>query len=132
MSPGRPIVNRKSSSSSPSPKGPSRLKIADGASQKFPFIEYTPKGLFIRIRLAPRSSKDFIDGVQGGSLKVRLTAPPVEGEANRALIEFLSSLLKIKKSSIEINSGLKSRDKRVRVDGVSLKGLEEAFSKILA
>lgn len=64
-------------------------------------------------------------------MKVRLTAPPVEGEANRALIEFLSKLLKIKKSSLEIDAGAKSRDKRVRAEGVSLKELEEAFGRVM-
>lgn len=64
-------------------------------------------------------------------MKVRLTAPPVEGEANRALIEFLSKLLKIKKSSFEIDAGVKSRDKRVRVEGVSRKELEEAFGRVM-
>ncbi len=64
-------------------------------------------------------------------MKVRLTAPPVEGEANRALIEFLSKLLKIKKSSFAIDAGVKSRGKRVRAEGVSLKELEEAFERVI-
>ena len=123
-------MNRKNSSSSPSPEKPLPDKSAD-APPKYPFIEKTPKGVFIRIRLQPRSSKDSLDGAQGGSLKVRLTAPPVEGEANRALIEFLSKLLKIKKSSFEIDAGFKSRGKRVKAEGVSLKELEEAFERVM-
>lgn len=98
----------------------------------FSFLEESKKGLFIRVRLQPRSSKNLIDGLQGCSLKIRLTAPPVEGEANSALIEFLSKLLGVKKSSLSIGSGLKSRDKRVKVEGFTLEGLKEAFSRKLS
>jgi len=51
----------------------------------------------------------------------------VEGEANRALIEFLSDVLHVRKSSLVIASGLKSRDKRVRVDGMDIEEVERAF-----
>lgn len=99
------------------------------SSVRYPFIENTPKGLFLNIRLQPRSSKNQVEGTQGNALKVRLTAPPVEGEANRALIEFLSDLTGLRKSSFTIGSGLKSRDKRVAVEGVAFEALEEIFSK---
>ena len=82
--------------------------------------------------MQPRASKNQIDGAQGGVLKIRLTAPPVEGEANRAAIEFLSRSLGLKKSSFSIDTGLKSREKRVKVEnGITLKELEEAFTEIL-
>ncbi|MBI1912976.1 MAG: YggU family protein [Deltaproteobacteria bacterium] len=110
------MKNRKSSSSSQS---------------KFPFLEITPKGNFIRLRLQPRSSRNLIDGVQGDALKVRLTAPPVEGEANKALIEFLSDVLGVKKSALSLEAGHKSRDKRVKVDGMTPEDIEKAFSKDL-
>ena len=64
-------------------------------------------------------------------MKIRLTAPPVEGEANRAIIDFLSKSLGLKKSSFYIDSGLKSREKRVRVEDITRERLEEAFSEIL-
>lgn len=63
-------------------------------------------------------------------MKIRLTAPPVEGEANRAIIDFLSKSLGLKKSAFSIDSGLKSREKRVRVEDITRDRLEEAFSKI--
>lgn len=102
-----------------------------GGSPKFPFIESTPKGLYIRVRLAPRSSRDQIEGVQAGSLKIKLTAPPVEGEANKALIEFLSKLIGIRKSNLSIDAGMKSREKRVKVEGMTLEGLEGVFEKVM-
>ncbi|MEK7773719.1 MAG: DUF167 domain-containing protein [Deltaproteobacteria bacterium] len=91
---------------------------------KHPFIETSPKGVFLRIRLQPRASRNAIEGIHEGSLRIRLTAPPVEGEANRALMEFLSDLLHVRKSSLVITSGLKSRDKMVRVDGMALEEVE--------
>lgn len=108
-----------------------RINSSSSQNPKFPFIESTEKGLFIRVRLQPRSSKNAIDGVQNGALKIKLTAPPVEGEANRALIEFLSDALDVKKSALSIDSGLKSRDKRVRVADLSQDGLEKIFSRLL-
>lgn len=104
------------------------LTRSSSSQNRYPFIEATPKGLYLRVRLQPRSSRNVIDGVQGGCLKLRLTAPPVEGEANKALVEFLSGLLHIKKTSIEIDSGLKSREKRVRIDGLTPEALEEIIS----
>ncbi len=95
------------------------------------FIEETPKGVFLRVRLQPRSSKNSVEGVRDGALRVKLTAPPVEGSANRALVEFLSELTGVRKSSFSIDSGLKSRDKRVRVEGVSAEELRRAFAEAL-
>ncbi|MBI5587322.1 MAG: DUF167 domain-containing protein [Deltaproteobacteria bacterium] len=105
--------------------------MGDSLKNQFPFLEATPKGVFIRVRLQPRSSRNRVDGVQGGSLKLRLTAPPVEGTANRALLEFLSELTGVRKSSLSIDAGAKSRDKRVRVEGVAIEELQRAFSEAL-
>jgi uncharacterized protein (TIGR00251 family) len=73
-----------------------------------------------------------VDGVHGGALKLKLTAPPVEGEANRAVIKFLSKLLNIPKSSITIESGLKSRDKRVLIRDVAIVDIERALEAVLS
>ncbi|MBI5887919.1 MAG: DUF167 domain-containing protein [Deltaproteobacteria bacterium] len=97
------------------------------ASGKFQFLRQTPKGLFIHVRVQPRASKNSVDDVAGDALKLRITSPPVEGEANRAVIELLSRLLSIKKTAFSIDAGTKSRDKRVRVEGFTLKELEHGF-----
>jgi len=57
--------------------------------------------------------------MQDGSLKIRLTAPPVDGAANEALVAFLSDTLSVSKSQIEILSGHTSREKRVKISGKS-------------
>jgi uncharacterized protein (TIGR00251 family) len=71
------------------------------------------------IRIQPRASKNEIIRREDGGLKIRLTAPPVDGAANDALIRFLSDAFSVPKSSIEIVSGHTSRDKIVRIHGTS-------------
>jgi uncharacterized protein (TIGR00251 family) len=57
--------------------------------------------------------------MEDGSLKIRLTAPPVDGAANEALVKFLSDTLSVSKSQVEIVSGHTSREKRVKIIGMS-------------
>lgn len=77
------------------------------------------KGGVIRVRVIPRAKSDEISEVlQDGRVKIRLVAPPVDGKANRSLKEFLSSILEVPRSSIQIISGLKGRDKVIRVEGL--------------
>lgn len=71
-----------------------------------------------RVRVAPRSSRDAIQGIHDGALKVALTAPPVEGAANAALVKLLSKRLGVAKRDVEIVHGEGSRDKTIRVSGV--------------
>jgi uncharacterized protein len=70
------------------------------------------------VRVAPRASRDAIDGEYQGALKVRLTAPPVDDKANDALCRLLAERLKIPQSAVRIASGGKSRKKRVAIRGV--------------
>lgn len=72
------------------------------------------------VRLQPRASKNEIAGLQGVSLKVRVTAPPVDGLANEALIDSLSAALTIPRRNVCIVSGLSSRTKVVEVREVDL------------
>ena len=74
----------------------------------------------LKIRVIPKSSKNEIVGKEGDTYKVKVTSPPVDGKANRALISLLSEKLGIPKGSIEIVAGVTSRMKRVRVYGISL------------
>ena len=73
----------------------------------------------IAVRIQPRASKNGIMRMEDGSLKIRLTAPPVDGAANEALIAYLSEALAISKSSIEIVSGHTGRQKIIRVIGIN-------------
>jgi uncharacterized protein len=76
------------------------------------------------VRLQPRASKNEITGLQGISLKVRVTAPPVEGMANDALIELLSKALETSRRNVCIVSGHSSRTKIIEINGVDLESIQ--------
>jgi uncharacterized protein (TIGR00251 family) len=82
-------------------------------------IRATSDGILIDVRVIPRSGRSGISGSRGGALLVRLTAPPVEGAANAELIEVIASALGVPKRSVSIQSGERSKQKRVRVEGIS-------------
>jgi len=77
------------------------------------------QGVSFAVKVHPRAKKDAITGELGDALKVSLTTPPVEGRANDACIEFFAKLLKVPQSSVTIASGQTSRNKVIRVAGVS-------------
>jgi uncharacterized protein (TIGR00251 family) len=73
-------------------------------------------GAAITVKVIPRSSRNEIAGIQeDGTIKIRLTAAPVEGQANKALVEFLAEVLDIAKSKIEIIGGLSGRIKLITI-----------------
>ncbi|MHC1746367.1 MAG: DUF167 domain-containing protein [Negativicutes bacterium] len=82
-------------------------------------IRSTPAGITVNIRVQPRSSRNKITGVSDGSLKISLTSPPVDGEANQACIAFFSDILAIAKSRIAIAHGFKGRNKTITVSGMN-------------
>ena len=82
----------------------------------------------VSIYVQPRASKTMLAGMHDGCVKVRLAAPPVDGAANAALIEFIAESLKVAKSRVRIVSGETSRRKVVEVDGVSAEQLTAALS----
>jgi uncharacterized protein len=82
-------------------------------------VRDTPAGAVFAVKVHPRAKKDAITGEIADALKLALTAPPVEGRANEACIEFLAKLLKVPRSSISIAAGQNSRNKVIRVAGLS-------------
>jgi len=82
-------------------------------------VEETPDGVRFAVRVIPRAKHNTITGVHGGALKVRLTAPPVEGKANAALEEFLAQVLGVRRSQVQVVAGYTSRQKTISVAGVS-------------
>jgi uncharacterized protein (TIGR00251 family) len=71
------------------------------------------------VRVQPRASTDEIAGIHGTSLKIRLTAPPVDGAANESLVKFLSNVFAVPRRSIKILAGGSSRSKIVEIEGVT-------------
>jgi uncharacterized protein len=82
-------------------------------------IHETTDGATFAVKIHPRAKKNAITGELGDALKVSLTTPPVEGRANEACIEFFAKLLKVPRSSVTIASGQASRNKVIRVAGVT-------------
>ena len=77
-------------------------------------------GVEIDVRVIPRAHKSTVAGERDGRLLVRLCAPPLDGAANAALIELVSSTFDLPRRSVRIVSGEKSREKRVALDGITL------------
>ena len=84
------------------------------------WITETKDGVILNIHATPRASKSQVQGLHGDALKVRLQAPPVDGKANEALLEFLSDTLGVPQRRLALVSGHTSRQKRVAVSGVTL------------
>ena len=82
-------------------------------------IRESGDGVSFAVKVHPRAKKDAITGEIGDAIKLSLTTPPVEGRANEACIEFFAKLLKVPRSSVSIASGLSSRNKVIRIAGVS-------------
>ena len=79
------------------------------------FYQWQGKDLILSVRVQPKASKDEVVGEQEGALKIRITAPPVDGKANKQLIGFLSRIFRIPKSNIVLMSGESARIKRLRI-----------------
>jgi uncharacterized protein (TIGR00251 family) len=78
------------------------------------------KGCTFGVHVVPRSRQDAVIGLYGEALKLRLKAPPVEGQANQALRAFLADRLGVRREAVEILSGRASRHKVVRVRGIQV------------
>jgi len=94
-------------------------------------LKESKKGLTFDIQVIPHASRAEIAGEQDGVVKIRVTAPPVEGAANEACIKLLASELGLKKSQMEICSGLKSRKKTAMIKNVGKSELALKINNIL-
>ncbi len=81
--------------------------------------EKEPPYAVIEVRVQPKASRNAISIEPDGRIRVALTAPPVEGAANKALIRFIAEVLGIAKGSVSLVRGEKSRDKALRITGMS-------------
>jgi uncharacterized protein (TIGR00251 family) len=71
--------------------------------------------LLLRLVLQPKASRDAFVGLLGDELKIAITAPPIDGQANKHLIKFLSKQFKVAKSAVIVEKGLLNRHKLVRI-----------------
>ena len=80
-----------------------------------PWCQWQGDDLLLAIRLQPRAAKNEWIGPHGDSIKIRLNAPPVDGKANQALIQFIANVFDVPKNQVELLSGHTGRDKRLRI-----------------
>ena len=78
------------------------------------------ESILLKVYLQPKSSKNEVVGPYRDGIKVKLTAPPIEGKANEALIRFVAKKFRISPSSIEIIKGLHSREKTLRISATPI------------
>jgi uncharacterized protein (TIGR00251 family) len=83
-------------------------------------LSSTADGIIITVRVIPRSGRSEIAGTRDHALLVRLNAPPVDGAANAELIDLLSDVLGVPKRNVSITGGATSKQKRVRIAGITL------------
>ncbi len=81
-------------------------------------LRETPTGVEFWVQVTPRAARSELAGVDGGALRVRVTAPPVEGAANQALVDLLSESLGVPVRRIRLIAGERSRRKRVLIEGL--------------
>ena len=99
-------------------------------------IQNHPEGIVFKVYVQPRSAKTQISGIHDDALKIKITAPPVDGAANKAVIQYLAKCLKTNQSSLEIVSGHSSRTKRIsyrfRGEGLTQKLQDDMKSQVLS
>lgn len=90
-------------------------------------LSATATSIELRVRATPRASRNAILGPHDGATRIALTAPPVEGAANAALLIYLADLFDVPKRSLTLISGQSSRTKLVRIEGITI---DEAFARL--
>ena len=83
------------------------------------YLSETPEGVILNVRAQPRSSRSGLDGVIGDAVKVRIRCAPVDGKANKELIETLAEAFDLPKSAVAFKSGETSKTKRILLRGVT-------------
>lgn len=89
----------------------------EGRGLRMAYYQEKPDGLVVHVRVQPRASRNQLDGLVDDRLRVRLTAPPLEGEANKACGIFLAEVLGVARSKVTLVAGPKSREKAFKVEG---------------
>ncbi len=92
-------------------------------------LQESQNAVTFNVRVIPRTKRNEIVGIENNAVKIRLTAPPVEGRANEALLKFLAHALGVARANVEIVRGESSRHKVVRVRGMTAARVNEILNK---
>ena len=95
------------------------------------YFKITGNDIIIKVKIVPGSSKNKIVGAYNDALKITITAPPVEGKANKKCIAYLAKCFDIAKSKIEIISGQTSKDKLIKIYDINQKEFLDKLEKII-
>jgi len=111
------------------------MKNKNGAQssniQNMDFLSETSTGVSLRLHIVPKASKTAINGIHGNALKLKVQAPPVDGKANKAIINFLSTLFSIPKRNIILKSGVSSRQKMFIIKGLNIEKAQKIVQDTL-
>ena len=94
-------------------------------------LRATAHGISFSIKLHPKAKKNAITGVLGDALKLSITAPPVDGKANDAVLRFFAELFSVPRSAVSITSGFTSRNKVVMISCVTEQKVRETLAQSL-
>lgn len=92
-----------------------------------PALEAREGGVLLRVKVQPKASRNAVLGEQGGRIRIALTAPPVEGAANEALVKFLANVLDVRRQQIIFKSGEHGRDKSLLIQEATLSAVSNAL-----
>ena len=93
------------------------------------YVSDSKDGVILRVQVQPRASRDEVMGPHGDGLKIRITAAPVAGAANKHLLKFLAKKLRVARSQISIISGATSRAKSIAIEGISAEEVRQRLTR---
>ena len=93
------------------------------------YLKESDQGVVLKVQVQTRASRDEVVGPHGDSLKVRITAAPVAGAANKHLLKFLAKQLRVARSQISIASGATSRAKSIAIEGISTEEVRQRLTR---
>ncbi|KAG9283988.1 hypothetical protein G9A89_005495 [Geosiphon pyriformis] len=117
------MAKSKKSSSNPSHQKSEKSTDTDSKT-KSPFSQLSERSIKISLLVKPGAKESRVTDIANEYVGLQIAAPPKDGEANKEVISFLAQILELRKSDVQIISGLKSREKTVRVDGLSIKQID--------
>ena len=92
-----------------------------------PYTVHNDGSVVLKVYVQPRASKNEVAGIHGDAIKIRLTTPPVDGKANKALLAFFAKLLHVSKSSVSLQSGHQNRNKVIKIAGIKEEQLRDVL-----
>ena len=92
------------------------------------YVSDSEKGVILKVQVQPRASRDEVVGPHGDGLKIRITAAPVAGAANKHLLKFLAKKLRVARSQILITSGATSKAKSIAIEGITAEEVRQRLT----